>query len=157
MIPQPLLPPSTFTFWGKPPCFFDCQTGWSATACVCAQPLCCPLLGPSVLLLPQGAGESAKLIYDSVKQKAGMGPSSANEDLKQGEYQCRRLDVDAIAEASRLSRELWQTGVSVSSCCSVSRAVFPDACPSYMPVSWLQTSHERRMTSHCDVYTYLRA
>ena len=63
-----------------------------------AAPLC-PLL--SALQLPQGAGESAKLIYDSVKQKAGMGPSSAKEDLKQGGYQWRRLGVDATArEAS---------------------------------------------------------
>ncbi|PRW20207.1 hypothetical protein C2E21_9227 [Chlorella sorokiniana] len=31
----------------------------------------------------KGAKESAKLMYDSVKEKAGMGPSSAREDLKQ--------------------------------------------------------------------------
>jgi hypothetical protein len=33
----------------------------------------------------QGAKESAKLMYDSVKEKAGMGGSGAKEDLKQGE------------------------------------------------------------------------
>ncbi|EFN52016.1 hypothetical protein CHLNCDRAFT_139572 [Chlorella variabilis] len=31
----------------------------------------------------KGAKESAKLMYDSVKEKAGMGGSSAKEDLKQ--------------------------------------------------------------------------